>query len=339
MSKSSESRSRFSRIGLYLPFALLGLFVALWSGVWAFGANRVGDVMDGFIAREAARGRDWVCPERSITGYPFRLQLTCAKPQIIERGPNGLARAATLGSLTIHGRITTPGLYIALLEAPLTMRIDPESEVTLNWETARASFRGGAGGFSELSVEVLRPVAMLGRGTLPEERVSAKDFSLHLRRSPGDVAGSDLLLRLGEIAHPVVDRFTGNPEPMTVEFQATAPGLLIDPGRRIEENLEAWRLARGQARIILAKATKGPALVDLSGVLGLDAERRLEGNLQGRARGIDQIMSGFTRRMGLDVGGLLGRLGGAQGVPVALVFENGRMRFGPFPLAQLGPLY
>ena len=247
--------------------------------------------------------------------------------------------AATLGGLTIHGRITSPGHYIALLEAPLTMRIDPEREVTLNWQTARASFRGGAAGFSELSVEVIQPVAMVGKGDTPDERVSAKDFSVHLRRSPGDKPGSDFVFRLGDVTHPFIDRFVGSPEPMTLELQATAPGLLLDPTRRIEESLEAWRLARGQARVVLAKATKGQALVDLSGVLGLDAERRLEGNLQGRARGIDQMVSGVTRRMGIQLSGLLGRLGGGQGMPIALVFENGRMRFGPFPLAQLDPLY
>lgn len=339
MSMPSATPPRFSRLGLYLPAGLLALFIALWSGVWAFGARRVGEVMDGFVAREALRGRDWICPERSITGYPFRLQLNCARPQVIEKGPNGLTRAATLGGLTIHGRITSPGHYIALLEAPMTMRIDTEREVTLNWQSARASFRGGASGFSELSVEVIQPVAMMGRGATPDDRVSAKDFSVHLRRSPGANPGSDFVFRLGEVSHPFVDRFVGNPEPMTLELQATAPGLLLDPTRRIEESLEAWRLARGQARVILAKASKGQALIDLSGVLGLDGERRLEGNLQGRARGIDQMLGGVTQRMGLNVGGLLGRLGGTQGMPVALVFENGRVRFGPFPLAQLQPLY
>jgi hypothetical protein len=318
MSTPIAASPRFSRFGLYLPFGLLALFVAVWSGVWAFGARRVGAVMDGFIAREALRGRDWICPERAITGYPFRLQLTCAKPQVMEKGPSGLTRAAALGGLTIHGRITAPGHYIALLEAPLAMRIDTDREVKFSWQSARASFRGGAAGFSELSLEVIQPVAMLGLGEASEERVSAKDFGLHLRRSPGENPGSDLVMRLGEMSHPFLDRLVGSPEPVSLELQATAPGLLLDPSRRIEESA---------------------AVIDLSGTLGLDPERRLEGNLQGRARGIEQMLGGVTRRMGIEIGGLLGRLGGGQGMPVALVFEKGRVRFGPFPLAQLAPLY
>ncbi len=145
--------------------------------------------------------------------------------------------------------------------------------------------------------------------------MTAKDFSLHLRRSPGDNPGSDILLRIGDISHPFIDRFVGSPEPMVVELQATAPGLLLDPTRRIEESVEAWRLAKGQARVVLAKATKGQAAIDLSGVMGLDAERRPEGNLQGRARGIDQILNGVTRRMGLEIGGLLGRLAAGRACP------------------------
>ncbi|MBN8533731.1 MAG: DUF2125 domain-containing protein [Rhizobiales bacterium] len=328
-----------SRLWLYGPFVLLAIFIVIWSAVWAFGARQVGQVLDGFIAREASRGRDWVCPERSITGFPFRLQLTCAKPQLIERGPNGMQREASLAALSLHGRITSPGHYIALLESPMTFRLDPDRDVTLRWQSARGSFRAGAAGIAELSVEILRPEAMLGIGEARDERISAKDFAVHFRRSPGDAPGSDLLLKIGEISHPALDRAIGNPDPLTLEMQATAPGLLLDPSRRIEEVLEAWRLANGQARIVLAKASKGPAALDLSGVLGLDGQRRLAGNLQGRARGVDQVLGGVTRRMGLEIGNLLGRMGGGQGMPVALTFENGRMRFGPLQLMRLEPLY
>jgi hypothetical protein len=336
---SGTQKSAFSRFGLYGPFVLLAIFVVIWSAVWAFGARRVGEVLDGFIAREATRGRDWVCPDRSIGGFPFRLQLTCTKPQIIERGPDGLRREASLAALSILGRITSPGHYIALLEAPMTFRLDTDRDVTLRWQSARASFRGGQAGFSELSVEIMKPEAILGIGEARDERISAKDLALHFRQSPGETKGSDLVLRIAEITHPMLDRAIGSPEPLTVEMQATAPGLILDPTRRIEEVLEGWRLANGQARIVLAKATKGPATLDLSGVLGLDTQRRLAGNLQGRARGVDQILGGVTRRMGLEIGGLLGRMSGGQGMPVSLLLENGRMRFGPIPLMTLNPLY
>jgi hypothetical protein len=328
-----------SRWGLYAPLAIVAVFLAVWGVVWWMGAQRAGAVLDGFMAREAQRGRDWVCPERSISGFPFRIEVNCQRPQLIERGPNGLRREASLKALTIHGRITTPGHYIALLEAPMTIRLDQDRDLTLRWTNARASFRGSNAGFSDVSLEITAPEALLGVGEAGDERIQAKDLALHFRRSPGDKPGSDLVMRIADIVHPALNRAIGNPEPMTVELQATAPGLLVEPTRRIEEALEAWRLGKGEARIVLAKLSKGQAAIDLAGSVGLDDFRRLSGNLQGRAKGMDQIMNGVTRRMGLDIGGLLGRLGGGQGMPIALVLENGRVRFGPFNLLTLEPLY
>ncbi|CAN1529700.1 Protein of unknown function DUF2125 [Rhabdaerophilaceae bacterium] len=327
------------RMGLYLPFVVLAIFMIVWSIVWYFASQRVNAVLDGFVAREAGRGRDWVCPDRTITGFPFRVQLNCSKPRLIEAGPSGLRREAGLAGLSIHGRITSPGHFIALLEGPLNIRLDSDRDLTVRWQSARASFRGGAANFGDLSLEIAAPEALLGLGEAKDERIIAKDLALHFRRSPGDTPGSDFLIKIADISHPAIDRLVGSPEPMTLEMQTTAPGLLLEQGKKIEDALETWRQANGRARVVVAKLTKGQAVVDLSGELGVDDQRRPQGNLQGRARGVDQILNGVTRRMGLEIGGLLGRLGGGQGMPVALVLENGRMRFGPFPLMTLTPLY
>lgn len=331
------------RLGLYLPFALLAVFIGIWGVVWVLASQKVNAVLDGFLAREAGRGRDWVCPERAVNGFPFRVQLNCTKPRLIEQGPEGLRREAGLARLTVHGRITSPGHYIALLEGPLSIRLDADRDLTIRWQTARASFRGDAANFGDLSLEVTAPEALLGLGEAKDERIAAKDFTLHFRRTPGDKPGSDLITRIAEITHPAIDRLVGSPEPMTFELQATAPGLVLAPGQKIENALESWRQGQGKARVVVAKLTKGPAAFDLSGELGLDDQRRPQGNLQGRARGVDQILNGVMRRMGIEMGGLLGRLGGGigggQGMPVSLVMENGRLRYGPFPLMTLTPLY
>jgi hypothetical protein len=119
-----------SRLALYGPFVLLAIFILAWSVAWSIGARRVGEVFDGFVAREASRGRDWICPERSITGFPFRLELSCVKPQFVERFGNGGRREATMAGLSIHGRITSPGHYIASFTAPMGIRVDADRDLT-----------------------------------------------------------------------------------------------------------------------------------------------------------------------------------------------------------------
>ena len=336
---SSTPSARPSRRGLYLPYLLLGLVAIVWSGLWFYAATMAGRVADGFVAREATRGRDWACPNRTIGGYPFRIELTCDKPRLIGRGADGLTVDAGLAGLSLHGSVFSPGHFIAVMQAPFTARLDADREMTLAWKSARASFRGGKQSLSDASFEMLEPVLTLGLGETEDQKSRARAIEVHLRRSPGDVAGSDLVLRASEISVPMVDRRIGTPEPLTLEVQATAPGLVFEPNRSARDLLEAWRIAGGKARVIVAKASKGQAAIDLSGTLGLDAERRLEGNLQGRARNLESITGQLGRRQGLNIGNLLGKITGGQGMPVALTFENGRVRFGPFPLAELGPLY
>jgi hypothetical protein len=334
-----NSSSTASRRGLYLPFVALGLFAALWSGFWFFAASRAKTVMDGFMQREAQRGRDWVCPNRSSGGFPFRIEIRCDRPQLIERGEGGLQREASLGGLLLQSRILSPGHYVATLSPPFVARQGTERELTISWQRAQASLRGGAQSFTDADIEVIAPVLAVGIGENRDQTARAKDFSMHIRRSPGEVKGTDLVFRLGEISLPLLDQRMGNPEPVSLEFQATAPGLLLEPNRPAVDALETWRLAQGKMRVILAKANKGQAAIELSGTLSLDGERRMEGALNGRARNIEALTSGFARRTGFDLGAMLGRLGGNQGLPVALTLENGRMRFGPFNLIEYGPLY
>ncbi len=106
---------------------------------------------------------------------------------------------------------------------------------------------------------------------------------------------------------------TNTREPIRLEIQATAPGLVADPRSRFQDVLEAWRVSGKKARVIVAKASKGQATIDLAGELGLDEARRLEATCR-PGRGLDALLGSLTRRGGIDMGGLLGRMSGGQGM-------------------------
>jgi len=328
-----------SRRGLYLPFILLGALFLGWSLLWLYLAHRAGTIADGFVLREGERGRDWICPDREIVGYPFRIEIRCKAPRVTFREQDGLRHEGSLGGLIFHARILAPGHFIATFLPPFRARHGEAGEMDLGWKSARASLKAGNEGIGEFSFELAEPVLAAGPHGREDVRVLAKGFELHLRRSPGEKTGTDLVARVTDMTFAPFDALMGNNAPIRFEFQASAPGLVADPGRRFQDIVEEWRLANGQARVILAQITKGQANIDLSGVMGLDSERRLEGNLQGRAKGLDALGGLMGRRGGLDLGGVLGKMSGGQGLPVALTFQNGRARFGPFPLFELAPLY
>lgn len=337
---NAQARPAPRRLGLYLPFVVLGVFIAGWSILWFFAAHKAGDIADGFIAREAERGRTWTCPDRKVGGYPFRLEISCASPQFVFRGQDGQSREGSLGALSLHGRILSPGHFIAVLGSPLIAREDGVTAIEIDWKTARASARAGIESVSELSFEFVEPTLAIGPGDRQDIKALAKHVEMHIRRSPGEVAGTDFVARVENLTFAPLDRLTGSPEPMRVEFQATAPGLVANPRVPFQQIVEQWRLGGEQARVVVLKANKGKAEIDLSGALSLDTERRIQGNLQGRAKGLDALTARLGRRSGgFDIGGLIGQLSGGQGLPVALTFQDGLVRFGPFPLAELRPLY
>lgn len=329
---------RPSRWGLYLPFTVLALLCLGWTAAWFYAAHKAGAIADAFIAREGERGREWMCPDRRVSGFPFRIEIACNRPQLVLKGEDSLRNEARLGALALHARVVDPGHIIALFSPPFIMR-GANGDVELTWKSGRASLKAGLSGIGEMSAEFLDLQLNANRGDLQAPKAAAKSVEMHVRRAPGDKPATDLVARLDALAFEPLDQLTGNPEPVRVELQVSAPGLEPNPRRRWQDLLETWRQGGHKARIVVLKANKGQATIDLAGEVGLDALHRPEGNLQGRARGLDAVLGRLARRGSVDLGGILGKLGGQQGLPVAMTMQNGFLRYGPFPLAELRPLY
>jgi hypothetical protein len=334
-----EEKKRPSRLGLYLPFAALALIIAGWSLFWFITAEAADQIIDNVLQRESSRGRDWSCPNRVLGGFPFRIEIRCDAPRLALRRADGRVEQASLGGLVIHARILSPRHFIAIAAPPFRIREDAPEPLTLAWESARMSFEAGQASLTEAAIEITNPTFSTGKADKQQQQAKAKSFTLHMRQSAVSAPGTDLVTKVTDLSAPVLDLLAGSGEPVQAEFQASAPGLTLTPEADIRTRLEAWRMAQGKARILVAKVSKGAFALDLAGELGLDAAKRLEGNLQGRARGFDAIMGRLTRQNGLDMGNLLGKLSGGQGMPVVLTFEGGKLRYGPFQLANLAPLY
>ena len=88
----SSSRRGF-RWGLYLPLILLALVVVGWSAFWFVARSLVGQGIDQAMAEARARDDVWTCAERSISGYPFRIEVRCQDVT--------LARNSTIGVVTL----------------------------------------------------------------------------------------------------------------------------------------------------------------------------------------------------------------------------------------------
>ncbi len=130
------------RIGLFLPYILLAALVLAWTVGWFVIRARAESEMDAWLAHEAQEGRQWTCADRSITGFPFRLELRCASVRFARSDGR-----FSLGPITAVVQIYDPRHL--LLEATGPFRVEQgDLSADVSWNALEASFHGASDGFT-----------------------------------------------------------------------------------------------------------------------------------------------------------------------------------------------
>jgi hypothetical protein len=345
------STRRRSRFWLYAPFVLLASLAAAWGAFWFVVRGRVADAVDTALAREAGLGRSWSCLDRSISGFPFRVELRCASLELTSMRWGDAVKLQTGPSLAL-GQIYSPGLVILQITGPLQASLPEGRKLDLAWARLEASLRHDGVAPQQVSLVMTEPNATLAAPGQASEGWRAASLEIHLRRNPTRPASdqaTDLAISTKGSVLPALDALLGTNEAGDVDIQATltqaeAFKLGFNP-----DALERWRNAGGQVELTKLVSVKGPARIEASGLLLLDQTHRVSGQIQASLAGIKQIA-------GVPVGGVLGGLGGLLGgrssapAPGAtpgltalppVVLREGRVYLGPIrlPVQPLRPLY
>ncbi|MDB5651197.1 MAG: hypothetical protein JWL62_2717 [Hyphomicrobiales bacterium] len=349
--ESAETRPQaVSRLGLYLPVGLLLVAAILWSGFWWIGSRTANGAIDGWLASEASAGRHWSCPNRTMGGFPFRLELRCGNASL-RADVEGKPVALTLGGLTIVAQVYNPKLVLADLDGPLTID-DGTTPSAITWKALRLSLRLATNRLERLSLVVAQPSSNYRADDGRDVSIGAKALELHLR-SDGERPAADnaidvaLLVTAAEL--PQLDGLTGTPDKTDLVLQGAitrAADLHCGSWRR---SLENWRSQGGRIDLQTGKIIKGPMRIETTGALDLDDEHRVQGQLSASADGAGPLLA----KLGVSSGGALkGVLGGLMGKradafigaatslqwPVRL--QDGRIFVGPIKTpVQLRPLY
>ena len=342
---------RRSRFWLYAPFILLAVAAAAWSVFWFTVQGRVVEAVDKALAREAQQGRNWSCGDRSVAGFPFRIELRCASLALTSSRWGEAVRVET-GPAVALGQVYTPGLVILQVTGPLKARLPQERLLDMGWGRFEASLTHNGSEPQRLSLVLAEPNATLTAPGQAAESWRAAAFEAHLRRSPTRPAAEqavDIAISTKNSVLPALDAILGTTDPGDVSIEAVLTQADAFRGGFNPDTLEAWRSASGQIEVTKLSSAKGPARVEAAGRLLLDQTRRPAGEIQASLAGIKQIA-------GLPVGGLMSGLGGLLGgrlsaqLPGAapgltalppVVLREGRVYLGPIrlPLQPLAPLY
>ncbi|WP_232630615.1 DUF2125 domain-containing protein [Methylobacterium sp. Leaf118] len=349
------------RIGLFLPFLLLAALVLAWTIGWFVIRAKAQSEMDAWFAREAQAGRDWTCTDRSITGFPFRLELRCASVRFARSDSR-----FTLGPITALVQIYDPRHVLLQAAGPFTVQQgDVGADVT--WTSLAASVHAASDGFSRASLVVDGPKGVVTAPDPGPIDFAVGHLELHARPTPGRFATDgavDVSLRLAKAAVPRLDALTGSADPADLDLDTTIEQATVLRTGTIARELEKWRQAEGRLDVTQLALVKGERRLQAKGAVGLDGQHRPEGRFELRALGLEALVGQVMgQRFGADKGALIGNivgqfLGGlrrkeagdapaAEAAPDALKplptlkLGDGRLMLGPFavPNVVLPPLY
>lgn len=335
-----------SRLTLYLPFVLLAVVCGGWSIFWWIASSRLSEGVETWLAREAEAGRVYACGSRTVGGFPFRLEIDCAKPTARLPSDDG---AVEISAARLHAvaQIYRPTHVIGQFEGPLNL-VHPKlgQPLKATWTLAAASFNGSTRRLEDVSFSV-ENLDLRSEAT-NEPVVTTSKFQAHGRSTPDVQVGAyDVIAKMDAASVPLLDGLLGSPAPTNIELQARVRGLDSVAGGTTGERLQAFAAAGGNLRIALARIERGDVALQSAGQLTLDKTGRPEGELDVTVRGAEKLASlapalgnlGPLAGAGIKLLGQKATLDGASARRFEVTLAEGVVRLGGLPVGPVPALY
>jgi hypothetical protein len=293
----------------FMPVLLL-LAAAAWSAFWFYSASRVDETADAWRAREARSGRVYDCARRSVAGYPFRLEVRCdgasvsLQSQTAGQDATQAPITAKLGEILVVAQIYDPKLLIAEFTAPATISDRGGSPwMTVNWSTARSSVVGLPAVPQRISLVFDDPAIDRVNGSMQTPLARAKHIELHGRLVEGSPSDHPVIETVLQIAggslqevHPLLA------QPFDADVRTLLSGLKDFSPKPWPQRFREIQAAGGHVEIVQSRIAQGDLIAVAAGTLGLNAQGRLDGELQMTVAGIEKVIPALGIDKMLDEG-------------------------------------
>ena len=293
----------------FMPVLLL-IAAAAWSAFWFYSASQVDISADAWRAREAQSGRVYDCARRSVAGYPFRLEVRCdgASVSLISQtagaAPGEPPITARLGEILVVAQVYDPKLLIAEFTAPATISDrGGQPSMVANWRTARSSVVGLPAVPQRVALVFDEPSIDRVEGSAQTPLARARHIELHGRLaegSPSDhpVIETALQIEAGSVqgVHPLLA------QPFDADVRTRLSGLKDFSPKPWPQRFRELQAAGGHVDIVQSRIQQGDVVAVAAGALSLNAEGRLEGELQMTVAGIEQVVAALGIEKMLEEG-------------------------------------
>lgn len=335
---------KLSRLGLYGPFAVALVLVAVWSGVWVWARGEAASRMDAAVADLSRAGYEISWKTREIGGYPFRMDVTLTDASIRERSGWALETPRLEAEAYMHA----PGHWMLATPAGLTFVRPEKGPVTVTGKVIHASvshFDAAPPSFDFQGVSLnFQP----GVGAQPFSLSAADNVEFHLR--------GNAQLDEGLVAFEVKNgkarlaglfaRIAGD-KPISILWQATLTKMSAFNGADWPSAVAHWTQAGGQMQLRQGGITAGDAVIGAnSGTLTVGSDGRLRGVLDvtlrqaPRALGAMGDQGVIPRESAVAAAEVAqARQGADGGARATLNFEAGRTTLGPVAIAPAPKVY
>lgn len=330
------------RLGLYLPFALLVIAIIAWTVFWLWARGEARARMDAAVADLKSAGYAVSWKDRSLGGYPFRMDVTLT--DVAVREPSGWALQAP--DLEAEADMYALGHWLIAAPQGLTFVRPIGGPVSVKGQLIRASLTDFDKRPPSLSFEGVKLTFQPQPGAQPFALSAADRVEFHLRAGPDDEGGVFARLDNGTAQLSGLFARIAGGKPISIVWNSTLSKMSAFTGADWPSAVRHWADAGGQMSVRQAGVTAGDALIGSNaGALSVDRDGRLTGTLDATLRQAPRALGvmGETGVLPPETAQAAAAVAQArqegEAARVTLNFQAGETTLGPVAIAPAPKVY
>lgn len=334
-----------SRLRLFIPFGIAVVLVVGWTAGWIWARGEAQARMDQGAEMLRRAGYELSWKDRTIGGYPFRLNVSLTEARVRDRSGWALEAPVLEGQAFLHA----PTHWIVAAPSGLTFVRPVGGPVAVSGKLIRASLTNLNRTPPNVSFEGVGLTFQPAAGANPFSLQSAERVEFHVRKAPsevGDEAGVWLSVKNGKgQLSGLLGRIAGE-KPISLEWDGRISKASALRGADWPSAVRAWAQAGGRMEVKRGGLTAGDALIGVNrGSLGVSSDGRAIGTLDVSLRQAPRALAtlGQTGTIPQDRAQAAAAVAQARETGdlarATLHFEAGQTTLGPVAIAPAPKVY
>lgn len=343
------SAPRHSRRGIVVPFLIVGLALAGWTGWWFYLTQQIEARLAAQV--EVLREDGWTITHGPVTttGWPFRARVEI--PLLNALAPSGHGIDAV--EVVAEANAYNPDKWVVIAPEGLNVTRAGKGKLGITGDGIRMSISHLRDRFPDLRVELIRPVFTPHSGAEPFPIAIADRVELYTRphlidgRQATDELDALFILTdaRGRPGGPVAG--AAQQGHLSIRLETTIQQASRLSGADAAGVFGNWTRAGGRFTRVVGEIGAGESRALIrSDLLSAGPDGRLQGNVSVKAEkplaaiaGIAGSSSGAVNRMGATGAAAATAVRGDQPLDLVVRFDQGRTWLGPFALAPAPKLF